>query len=160
MAEFSAIAEVRSRHEATADITAPTVRTGEQLRDSRATVEGLLAQLAAADTEAERAATEAKLRAERRHAAHLRSQLATLERRANFSRVSLRIETGEAGAPSDGSGGWGIGNALDDAGEILAIAAGVTILALAILGPIAVIALLAWLGYRAHVRRSRQRALA
>ena len=62
LAAFSAIAEVRSRHEATADITAPTVRTGELLRDSRATIDGLLAQLAAADTEAERAAVEAELR--------------------------------------------------------------------------------------------------
>jgi hypothetical protein len=160
MAEFSAIAEVRSRHEATADITAPTIRAGEQLRDARARIESLLAQLADANTEAERVSAEAELRAERRHTAYLRAQLATLERRANLSRVSLRIETGEAGASPDGSGGWGIGNALDDAAEILAIAAGVTILALAILSPVALVAILAWLGYRAHVRRSRQRALA
>ncbi len=160
MADFSAIGEVRSRREATADITAPTVRTGEQLRDSRAKVEGLLTQLSRADTDAERAATEAKLRAERRQAAYLRSQLSNLKRRANLSRVSLRIETGEAGSSSSGSGSWGIGEALGDAGRLLAIAAGVTIVALAIFGPIALIALLSWLANRARVRRSRQRALA
>ena len=160
LADFSAIAEVRARHEATADITAPTVRSGEQLRDSVAKIEGLRAQLAAADTEAERGVAEAQLLRERRRVALLRSQLATLERRANLSRVSLQIETGEAGTSADEGGGWGVGSALDDAGEILAIAAGVTILALAILGPVALIALLAWLGYRAHVRRGRRRALA
>lgn len=158
LAAFSAIAEVRSRHEATADITAPTVRAGELLRDSRARIEGLLTQLAAADTDAERAAAEAELRAERRHNAHLRSQLSTLERRANFSRVSLRIESGTPTSP-EGDSGWGIGDALDDAGHILAIAAGVAIVGLAVLAPIALIALLAWLANRARTRRGRERAL-
>jgi len=159
MADFSAIGEVRTRREATADITAPTVRTGELLRDSKATVEGLLAQLAQADTDAERAAAEAKLRAERRHAANLRSQLSGLARRANLSRVQLRIESG-APAASSGESGWGIGDALDDAGHLIAIAAGVTIVGLAVVGPIALIVLLAWLANRARVKRARKRALA
>lgn len=159
LAAFSGIAEVRSRHEASADITAPTVRTGELLRDSRAKIEGLLAQLASADTEAERAATEAELRAERRHAAYLRSQLSSLRRRANLSRVDLRIESGAASS-SGTSGNWGVGDALGDAGHILAIAAAVTIVGLAILGPIALVALLAWLAHAAWVRRGRRRALA
>jgi hypothetical protein len=160
MADFSAIATVRSRHEATADITAPTVRSGEALRESRARIEGLLAQLADADTETERAATEAKLRAERRHAAYLRTRLSSLERRANLSRVSLRIETGEAGPSSGEPGGWGIGDALGDAGRILAIAAGVTIVGLAVVGPLALIAFLVWLANRARLRYGRRRALA
>jgi uncharacterized protein DUF4349 len=159
MADFSAIGEVRSRREATADITAPTVRTGELLRESRAKIEGLLAQLAEADTDAERAATEAKLRAERRHVAYLRSQLSNLQRRANLSRVELRIATGTDTSHGE-SGGWGVGDALGDAGHILTIAAGVTIVGLAILGPIALIALLAWLANRARIKRARRRALA
>jgi Domain of unknown function (DUF4349) len=159
MADFSAIGEVRSRREATADITAPTVRTGELLRDSRATIEGLLVQLAAADTDAERVATEAKLQAERRHAAYLRSQLSGLQRRANLSRVQLRIESGAAAASSDDRS-WGVSDALGDAGQILAIAAGVTIVGLAVIGPIALLALLAWLANRARIRRARDRALA
>ncbi len=159
MADFSAIGEVRSRREATADITAPTVRTGELLRDSRATIEGLLTQLAGADTEAERTATEARLRAERHRVANLRSQLSSLERRANLSRVQLRIESGAPAGPSGGSGAWGVGDALGDAGHILAIAAAVAIVGLAIVGPIALIALLVWLANRLRVRRARQRAL-
>jgi hypothetical protein len=159
LAAFSAIDVVVSRHEATDDITAPTVRLGEHLRDSRATIDGLLVQLAGADTDSERAEVEAELSAERQRAASLRSQATKLDRRANLSRVSLRIETG-AGSSSSGSGGnRGIGGAFGDAGHILAIAASVTIVGLAILAPLALIALLAWLANRAWIRRSRERAL-
>lgn len=160
LASFSSIAEVRSRHEATADVTAKTVGLGERLQDGRATVEGLLAQLAAADTDAERAAAEAELRSERLRVAALRSRLADLQRRANLSQVSLKIETGEAGTPApDENGSWGIGDALADAGQILEVAAGVTLVGLAILSPIVLLCLLAWLSRRTAVRRSRERAL-
>jgi uncharacterized protein DUF4349 len=160
LASFSSIAEVRSRHEATADVTAKTVGLGERLQDGRATVESLLAQLAAADSDAERAAAEAELRSERLRVAALRSRLADLQRRANLSQVSLKIETGEAGAPTtDDNGSWGIGDALADAGQILEVAAGVTLIGLAILSPIALLCLLAWLSRRAAVRRGRERAL-
>ena len=157
---FSQIAEVRYRREATNDITAPTVGASERLQDSNAKVEGLLAQPAGAESDGEREAVEAELQTERRHAATLRSRLTTLQRRANFSRVSLRIKTGESSTPSSSSGGgWSIGDALHDAGHILAIAAAVAIVGLAILGPPALIAALIWLANRARVRRGRQRAL-
>lgn len=159
MAAFSDIAEVRSRHEATTDITAPTVGVAEQLEDSKARIDSLLAQLAAAETESEREAVEAELRSERSRSAVLSSQLQSLERRANLSRLSLRIESGEAGAAPDAGGSWGIGDALDDAGRILAVAAAVTLVGLAVLGPVALIALLAWLAQRAWVRRGRRQAL-
>jgi Domain of unknown function (DUF4349) len=159
LADFSAIDEVRSRHEATADITAPTVALEERLQDSRARIDGLLAQLAAAETESEREAVETELGTERRHAAFLRTRLASLDRRANFSRVSLSIESGAASSPTDESGTWGIGDALHDAAHILAIAAAVALVSLAVLGPIVLIALIAWLAQRAWVRRSRERAL-
>lgn len=158
LAALSGIDEVRSRHEATDDITAPTVDTAELLRDSKARIDSLLAQLEAAETEGEREAVEAELRQERRHRARLQGSLQHLEHRASFSRVLVQIETGGADDSSDG-GAWGVGDALDDAGKILAVAAAVTVVALAILGPIALIALLAWLAHRAWVRRERRRVL-
>lgn len=158
LAAFSGIAEVRSRHEASNDITAPTNTIGAGLQDSHARIDGLLNQLADSETEAEREAVEAQLRGERRHAAALKSQLSSLQRRANLSHVSLRIESSESQAPSAG-GGWDVGDAFHDAGQILAVAAGVAIVGLAILGPIALIALLVWLGNRAWVRQRRERAL-
>jgi hypothetical protein len=158
LAALSAIDEVRSRHEATDDITAPTVATGELLQDSKARIDSLLAQLEAAETESEREAVEAELAGERRHRSRLRAQLQHLERRADYSRVLVRIETGGA-EESSGGGAWGIDDALGDAGHILAVAAAVTVVALAIVGPIALIALLAWLAHRARVRRERRRVL-
>jgi hypothetical protein len=157
LAAFSAIDEVGSRHEATEDITAPTVSASEKLRDSRARIDGLLAQLAAAETETEMSVIEAELARERHHATSLRAQLDKLEQRTDFSRVSVRIET--SGSSTDSGGAWGIGDAFDDAGHILGIAAGVTLIGLAVLAPLALIALLAWLAHRTWVRTQRQRAL-
>jgi hypothetical protein len=159
LAALSAIDEVRSRHEATADITAPTVNVTELLRDSKARIDSLLAQLAGAETESEREAVEAELRQERRHRARLRSQLQNLQRRADYSRVLVRIETGTKEESGTGGGTWGVDDALGDAGKILAVAVAVTVVGLAILGPIAIIALLAWLTHRAWVRRERRRVL-
>jgi hypothetical protein len=160
LASFSSIAEVRSRQESTADVTAKTVGLGERLQDSRATISGLLDQLADADTDGERAAAEAELHGERLRAAALRANLADLQRRANLSQVSLKIESGEEGAaPADENGSWGIGDALDDAGHILEVAAGVALIGLAILAPFALLALIAWLTRRGGVRRVRERAL-
>ncbi len=160
LASFSEIAEVHSRHESTQDITAPTIGVSERLQDARAKVEGLLGQLASADTDAEREAVEAELRRERFRVAGLRSRLMTLQRRANLSHVSLRIETGAADdqGGSD-TGSWGAQDALGDAGHILGIAAGVMVIGLAIIAPLALMAFLAWLLYRAWVRHSRNRAL-
>jgi hypothetical protein len=158
LAAFSGIAEVRSRHESSNDITAPTVTTGELLQDSHARIDSLLNELAGSETETEREAIEAQLRSERRNAAGLKSQLTNLQRRASFSHVSLRIESGASGTTS-GGGSWGFDDATGDAGHILAVAAAVTIVGLAVLAPIALIALLFWLGNRAWVRQRRERAL-
>jgi|SRR4051794_18275679 len=157
MAAFSEIDHVRSRHEATADITAPTITSTELLKESHARIDSLLAQLEGAKTKEEQEAIEGELRHERRHASRLAAQLTHLHRRADLSRVSLRIETG--GKESSGGGAWGIDDALHDAGHVLTVAAAVTLIAVAVLGPIALIALLAWLTHRAWVRRERRRVL-
>jgi hypothetical protein len=162
MAAFSRIGEVRSRHESTEDITAPTVGASERLQDSSARIEGLLAQLSEATTESEREAVEAQLSSEHSHAAHLKAKLSGLKRRASLSHVSLRIESGR-GAVSPGGGrddgSWGIGDAVHDAGHLLAVAAGVLIVAFAVALPLALILILAWLAGRVWTRRARERAL-
>lgn len=157
LASLSRIAEVRSRHESTLDITAPTVGIAERLSDAEARIDGLLAQLANAESDEERAAVEAELRRQRQEAAALHAQLDRLHQRARFAHVSLRIESG--GANNSGSGIWGVDDALDDAGRILAIAAGVALIGIAVLAPLALIALIAWWANRAWTRRRRERAL-
>jgi hypothetical protein len=164
LAAFSRIAEVRSRHDATQDITKPTVGVTEELRDSNASIEGLLKELGSAETEAERESVEARLREERRRHASIRASLEHLHKRASMSEVSLRIVTSHgAGAVPVGkgkSGGdWSVADALHDAANILTIVAGVALIGLAILAPFALIGLLAWLANRFRVRRLRERAL-
>jgi hypothetical protein len=156
LAAFSSIDEVRSRHEATDDITKPTVTASEELRDSQARVDSLLAQLSAAEVESEREAITAELRAERGHAARLRNQLARLHQRTTYSRVLVRIQSGNS---TESGGAWGIGDAFHDAGHILGIAAGVTLVGLAVIAPLALLFLLAWLTQRLWLRSRRERAL-
>lgn len=158
LASLSQIADVRSRHESTLDITAPTVGAAERLGDMRARIDGLLAQLASTESDGERAAIEAELRNARRIAAVLQSRLERLDQRAHFANVSLWIEGGDA-ADNLGSGTWGVDDAFDDAGRILTIAAGVVVVGLAVLGPLALIGLLAWLAQRTWRRHRRERAL-
>lgn len=156
LAAFSSIDEVTNRHEATDDITKPTVAADEELQDSQARIDGLLGRLSAAETEAEREAIEAELRTERAHAAGLRGQLNRLHQRTAYSRVLVRIQSGHSTEPG---GAWGIGDAFDDAGHILGIAAGVTLVGLAVIVPPALLCLLAWLARRFWLRTSRERAL-
>ncbi len=78
MASLSQIAAVSSRHETTADITAPTVSVRDRLKDSEATIEGLLTQIAQAESYGERSTLEIQLRHERQHAAALHAQLERL----------------------------------------------------------------------------------
>jgi Domain of unknown function (DUF4349) len=158
LAAFSEIDEVRSQHESTVDVTAKTIGLSERLPDARAKVVGLRAQLARAKTDAERAAVEADLRSARKRVTALRGSLATLQRRTSFSRVSVRIESGNSRGAADG-GGWGIDNALRDARHILAVAVAIIVVGLAILAPLALIALLVWLTRCIWVRRERERAL-
>jgi hypothetical protein len=156
LAAFSSIDEVRSRHEATDDITKPTVTVDEELQDSQARVDSLLAQLSGAELESEREAIAAELHAERGHAARLRSQLARLHQRTSYSRVLVRIQSGTS---TDSGGAWGIGDAFHDAGHVLGIAAGVTLVSLAVIAPLVLLCLLAWLAQRLWLRTRRERAL-
>jgi len=162
LSAFSQIAEVRERHDATNDITAPTVGAAEELRDSNASIEGLLKELGQVETEAQRESVEARLREERRHHAAIRAHLDKLGKRASMSEVTVRIVTSHGAGvtpPSKDEGSWGVGDALHDAGHILTIAAGVLLIALAVLAPIALIVLLFWAANRVRVRRLRERTL-
>lgn len=157
VATLSEIADVVSRQDSSQDVTARSIGLSERLADARARVAGLLHQLADAETEAQRSAAEAELHIARRRLAAIRSRLSALERRVHLSSVSLRIEGDSGAAGSESS--WGIGDALRAAGHVLAVAAGVTLVALAGVALPALIILLLWLGRRALVRRSRKRAL-
>lgn len=160
LADLSSLAEVRTRSENTLDITAPFVSAREHLRDARAEAEGLLRQLAEADTDTERASVKAQLQIVRGRIAAFRSQVDRLERRADFSRVSLQIVTGDQAAiPGTGGGSWTIGDALHDAGRVLAVAAGIALIAAALILPLGLLGGAAWAARRIYLRRARAQTL-
>jgi Domain of unknown function (DUF4349) len=159
LADLSGIAEVRSRSENSLDITAPYVSAREHLRDNRAEAEGLLRQLADADTDTERAGVKAQLRVVRGRIAAFRAQVDRLERRANFSRVSLDVVTGKSETFPAAGGDWTVGDALDDAGRVLAVAAGVVLLGAALILPVALLGGAFWGGRQIYLRRARAAAL-
>lgn len=162
LAAISSIAEVRERHDATNDITAPTVSAAEELADSNAAIEGLLKQLGEVETEAEQESVEARLREERRRHASIRASLDQLHQRASMSEVTVRIVTNHGAGvapPTKDDGNWGVGDALHSAAHILTIAAGVVLIGLAILAPFALLGLIFWVGNRFRVRRLRERTL-
>jgi Domain of unknown function (DUF4349) len=160
LTDLSRIAEVRSRSENTLDITAPFVSARERLHDTRSEAEGLLRQLAAADTDAERESVIAQLKIVRGRIAAFRSQVDRLQRRANFSHLSMQITTGQQAVfPGAGGGDWTLGDALHDAGRVLAVAAGVALIALAVTLPLALLGGLGWTTRRIYLRRAREGAL-
>ena len=159
IAELSGIADLRARNQETEDITAPTLTVEDSLQTSRARVESLVGELAEAGSDEERAEIEDELGQERRKAARLTTRLNNLERKANLTPVAVTVETGGDTSADDDDSSWGVGDALDDAGRMLAVAAGVALIALAVAIPIAALVLIALAFNRAWVRRARKRAL-
>jgi hypothetical protein len=73
--------------------------------------------------------------------------------RADRARVAVTVEsTGRSGA-------WTPGDAVDDAGRILEVAAGVLLVAAALLAPLALLAAIGVAGARSTRRRRREAAL-
>jgi hypothetical protein len=154
LADISGLAHVESRSEATRDITAPTVSARAELTDAQAEVDALLRQLAEADTPADTREIRARLEVARAQVAQARDQVRALSRRADLATVLVTVT-----ADGDGDGEWGVEEALDDVGDVLSTTAGVTLVALAVLVPLALVLALIALAYRLAVRRGRERTL-
>jgi len=159
VADLSEIADLKSRSQELTDITAPTTKTEDKVADSKAKIKSLLGQLEETYDEGERAQIEQKIRWARNDLSYYETRLNRLQRRADYTPVSLKVETGGDSASDDGSSSWGLGDAIDDAGNLLGVAAGVPVLARAVATPIGIVALPAPAPNRAGVRRSRRRVL-
>jgi Domain of unknown function (DUF4349) len=151
LADLSDLAHVSSRDEGTLDITAPFLTAAERFDDAKAEVDALLDQLAAADSPSEVASIREQLRLARQELAAARTDLGALKQRSDFSRVSVAVV-----AAGDGDG-WSIGDAADDAVDVLEALGGAGLVTLAVLVPLGGIAALAWLALR-ELRRRRPAA--
>jgi hypothetical protein len=154
---ISRLGRVRELQRRSVDITANVVSARERLADARAERKSLLEQLANAVTVNETESIRARLEIVSREISRARRSLSRVNNEANFANVSVQLVP-RAGGDEEG-GAWTPGDAFDDAVRVLEVGAGILVIAAAVLLPIALIWLLAWLSRRAVVRRRRERAL-
>jgi hypothetical protein len=150
-------ARVLSRTDDTLDVNQAYVSVRRKLDGAEAERGGLLRALERTTDADEVDRLKQRLDAVEGRIAALRRSQRALDRRVDYSRVELTVRAVE----DDGGGGAGFtpGSALDDAGRLLAVTAGVIVLAAAALVPLALLALLVWPLARAARRRRREQAL-
>ena len=155
MEQLSDLADVKSMSEGTQDITRSFVDAHDQLAGFRAERKSLLAQIEAADTQDELDTLKLRLQATNEAIARAETEFEAIQKRANLSDLTLSITSKGA----DSSDDWSFDDALDDAGKVLTVAAGVILISAAVLLPLAVIAAIAYFVLSASKRRARERAL-
>lgn len=150
---LSKLGHVAERRQDLRDITASFTSTQDRLDEARAERRGLLKALGNATTQTRIESLRARLRLVRAQIASARGQMASLQRRANYSRVSVTVRGN--GKAEQGGGTWSPGDAAKDALRVLEIIAGIALIALAVAIPLALLG--AALLFGARVARSRRR---
>jgi hypothetical protein len=157
LADLSNLGHVVSRTDGTIDIThrftSAENRIGN-LKDQRAR---LLDDLSSAATLTEQQAIHRQLRSVHRALDAARHDIAEAQQRVRLTPVSVTIDSDEAVA--GGGGTWGIDDALRDAGDVLVAMAGALLIAGAVLVPLVLLSVPAWLAWRVWRHRRREQAL-
>jgi hypothetical protein len=155
-------AHVASRTDATQDVNSQYLNDVRRLADARALRTALLKQLAAATTQAQIDSITAQIQGAEASISSDQATLAGLNHAVNFSDLQVQINAGTVPpvVPVTGSSsGFTIGRAWHDAVRVLTVVAGVSLIALAVLLPLGLIAALAaWIAYWMR-RRRREAAL-
>lgn len=162
LADLSRLARVRERTQSSQDITGSFVSARDRLQDAEAERRALLRALSRATTLNETAGIRARLRLVGEEIAAAKRGVAKVRNRASYSTVAVTLigdRTLGSGDPGDDGSSWSPGDAWRDAGRILEVAAGVALIALAVLLPLSLVALAAWVAARQVTRRRRERAL-
>ncbi|HXD65184.1 MAG TPA: DUF4349 domain-containing protein, partial [Solirubrobacteraceae bacterium] len=154
-------AHVMSRSDNTNDITGQVGGAGQKLAEARALRRSLLKQLADATTTEQVDSIQARLHDANASIASDLSTLRGLQRQVAYSTINVRIQSAAAPLPvsQHHSSGFTIGTAAHDAGRVLVVVAGVALIVLAAMVPVALVgALLAWVIFAVR-RRRRDQAL-
>jgi hypothetical protein len=154
-------ARVVARQDASADISSQIGGAASRLAIARALHRSLLSQLAAADTGAQDTRLEAELHRNVVAIAGDEAALARLHGRVSDSSIVVNVS---APAPTRThrrahAAGFAIAGALHDAGRILLVAAGVALIALAVLVPVGAVAACSAWAWSLVLRRRREAAL-
>lgn len=152
-------AHVVSRTDATQDVTDTYRSDQHQLQDAQALRTSLLKQLENATTQIEIDSLKAQLRDAEAQINADQSTLNDLQRRISYSNLEVQLYGGYVPVPvtTHSAKGFTLSRALHDAGRVLVVAAGVILIALAVMVPIGlVIALGLWISYWLRQRRREQ----
>jgi hypothetical protein len=155
IAALGRIASERAVNQESQDITGSYDSARRQLSDAEAVRRALLKALTAASTQGQIDSLREQLNGNRATISHDRAALQAVSRRAANSQLEVTI-TGSGSAAAHRST---LGQGLDDAGHVLAVAAAVALIALAVLVPLGLIALALDALLRAWRRRRREGAL-
>jgi hypothetical protein len=151
-------ANVVSRSDATQDITGQVGSAGRQLAEARALRTALLRQLATATTATAVSSLTSQIRDADASIARDLSTLQSLQHQVAYSQIQVVINS--AGLPGplvSGGSGFTLSRALHDAGRVLVVAAGVALIALAVLVPVALLLGIGlWLAAALRRRRREQ----
>jgi hypothetical protein len=160
LAQLSGLAHVARRSQESEDVTDRRSALRAAVTDARAERDGLRRRLARAETDTERARLRGQLQRAEQLIVTRKRRLASLDRQVSYATIGVEVQGNRRGGAAAPPGGrWTPGDALRDAGRVLEVAAGVAVIALAVLVPLGLIAALAAVAGRLVVRRRRERAL-
>ena len=154
ISDLSGLADVKALSEASQDITRPFVKSKDVVADLRAERRGVRGALEAATTQEEIDQLQARLESLQGAIARAEAEFEKVQKRARLSDLTVQI-TSEGAAKGD----WSFSDAIDDAGKVLTVAAGVALISAAVLIPLALIAAIAFMLVSWASHRSRERAL-
>ena len=153
-------AQVVSRTDSSQDITDQYGAATRALSDARALRTSLLKQLANAVTTEQVDSITAQIHDAEASISSDQARVNGINHQVNYSQVYVSVQAKAVPPPvAHGSGGFTIGKAAHDAGHVLTVVAGVALIALAALTPIALVVALAWWVGAALRRRRREQAL-
>lgn len=160
LAALSRLGDVRERTQQTTDLTESLESTRERLEDARATRDGLRNALEEASSAKEVTDLRERLEEARARVRTLGGELAGLEKRTSLATIDVMVRgTGSPPPTGEDGGAWTPGDALGDALDVLRVAAGVAIVALAAAVPLGAVLGLAVVTVGLGRRRARERAL-
>ena len=162
MSQLSSLnyAQVVSRTDSSQDITDQYGAATRALGDARALRTSLLKQLANATTTEQVNSLNAQIHDAEASISSDQATVNRLNHQVNYSEVYVTVQAKPVAAPvSHGGGGFTVGRAAHDAGRVLMVAAGVALIAIAALTPVALVVALGWWVASALKRRRREQAL-
>lgn len=151
MTDLSDLGRVTTRDTGTSNITGAYVDAGKAYADARAKVDSLLEQVNSASP-SEAPAIRLQLDAARQQLAAARTALRGLKQHVAYTPVTVQIT-------AQGDGNWSIGDAADDAVNVLEAIGGALLITLAVAIPLGALLAIAWFGGHALRRRQRESTL-